>query len=102
MSDWSSDVCSADLVGVRAHGIVGAGFLFGDIHNVPAIRAPCIILFSAKRLLRAIKRLALHDVFGISLSLGTFNKQMTISRFEARWLGNECVSTCRYRCAPYH
>src|SRR3546814_18039951 len=100
ISDWSSDVCSSDLV---AWLFVGYSLVFGDDHggiigglehigmagidpstvhgNVPEV------LFATFQLTFAILTAAL-----ISGAI----------RSEERRVGKECVSTCRSRWSPYH
>src|SRR3546814_9167312 len=74
ISDWSSDVCSSDLLeqdaGLRNYAETGT-LINGEI---------------SKELLLAIfhHRSPLHD------------------RSEERRVGKECVSTCRSRWSPYH
>src|SRR3546814_12479832 len=88
ISDWSSDVCSSDLLhgccAVRGHDICGKRRNRFDERTAPAAnpcspaaRVPC---FGAAHALLRIK-----------------NK-----RSEERRVGKECVSTCRSRWSPYH
>src|SRR3546814_18144575 len=82
ISDWSSDVCSSDLLprqmtsmsrGMRKYSTVRASAkLFGGMMQTSVLRSTK--LFAAK-------------------SLG---------RSEERRVGKECVSTCRSRWSPYH
>src|SRR3546814_4819501 len=83
ISDWSSDVCSSDLVADAVHderldgGRVRGRLVIpetdeevgGEAHAFPAEEH-------------------LHEVVG--------------GRSEERRVGNECVSTCRSRWSPYH
>src|SRR3546814_8312100 len=86
ISDWSSDVCSSDLIGETGQvnagptGVVVSGNTFDDIDVVftDATAAPLD--------LAAI--LAANTVTG--------------SRSEERRVGKACVSTCRSRWSPYH
>src|SRR3546814_4827045 len=76
ISDWSSDVCSSDLL--RTFGLVGRWC------------SPC------KRPERALpeqRRLSL---------LASGEATWCISRSEERRVGKECVSTRRSRWPPYH
>src|SRR3546814_7113330 len=76
ISDWSSDVCSADLHHPRLQ-IADLGG--GDFARLPAAR-PRLRLGSA------------HAKQG----------HRDNGRSEERRVGKECVSTCRYRWSPYH
>src|SRR3546814_6004550 len=76
ISDWSSDVCSSDLAARRARGrCVARG-----------TAAPRKLCHDARR------ARALTDRILIPRAL----------RSEERRVGNERVSTCRYRWSPYH
>src|SRR3546814_3663750 len=80
ISDWSSDVCSSDLVGVvepepELGGAVDAALVGGD--HADADVAPL-----------GAHRVPLGTPAGV--------------RSEERRVGKECVSTCRSRWSPYH
>src|SRR3546814_3363055 len=82
ISDWSSDVCSSDLVftPIQPHdGTLG--------HS--QIRNPAM---------RAIRYLV---VLSLLLSTAAFAGARE-ERSEERRVGKECVSTCRSRWSPYH
>src|SRR3546814_5749819 len=80
ISDWSSDVCSSDLIVDRDadRGIVQAAG--GDAANGNLYPA------AADRVGRK-PRHARHDI---------------LNRSEERRVGKACVSTCRSRLSPYH
>src|SRR3546814_18092225 len=73
ISDWSSDVCSSDLV---EQGKAFAEQQFARLVGIERWRG-------AQR--RGRKDAAAHH-----------------RRSEERRVGKECVSTCRYRWSPYH
>src|SRR3546814_3866247 len=75
ISDWSSDVCSSDLL------------RYGDIDKVEAIVA------DVNRMLAEHPGIE-HDFFAFNFD--------TCGRSEERRVGKECVSTCRSRWSPYH
>src|SRR3546814_2255198 len=81
ISDWSSDVCSSDLIGRGLDAGLGIGL------------AGALVLGSLG--------------FGSHRHEGEANggKQdcgLHESRSEERRVGKECVSTCRSRWSPYH
>src|SRR3546814_6361827 len=87
ISDWSSDVCSSDLV---------------EIHGQHEHQA----------LLSRPSQLALLDAFGGHATLlaavsGAAQRWSALlrerdTRSEERRVGKECVRTCRSRWSPYH
>src|SRR3546814_10511040 len=72
ISDWSSDVCSSDLVGA--------------FQRAGADRAEQAAIAGAQH-----RRTA-----------GIGGGPVGVARSEARRVGKECVSTCRSRWSPYH
>src|SRR3546814_20852281 len=95
ISDWSSDVCSSDLLRFRGcrrvlhpHR-VGMQFFHHVAHQAAPAQQVAAQLFN--ELLEA--RLAL-GAGGLLVSLG--------DRSEERRVGKECVNTCRSRWSPYH
>src|SRR3546814_2075561 len=82
ISDWSSDVCSSDLLGA-----------------VP------------RRLEQLLAGGAVVQILQLGLLGGVLQRQHVLAvllairrgaRSEERRVGKECVSTCRSRWAPYH
>src|SRR3546814_2520130 len=89
ISDWSSDVCSSDLL--------------IDIFGAKPFRHHEIDLHGAD-LPTAADRIA-HVVFDLGAVEGALARQFLpvhIGRSEERRVGKECVSTCRSRWSPYH
>src|SRR3546814_10873510 len=83
ISDWSSDVCSSDLVRRRSHR---------HRHAAAAQLAQGILTLGCLgNASPSLNTLDLKDSFGD----GEF-------RSEERRVGKECVSTCRSRWSPYH
>src|SRR3546814_9688325 len=81
ISDWSSDVCSSDLLG----------------GNVEARMA--------RRDARGIRGFQAHRAADLHLDdHGGFEREICQVgiRSEERRVGKECVSTCRSRWSPYH
>src|SRR3546814_4773109 len=76
ISDWSSDVCSSDLNGLK-HRVDNASPSFNITGG----------------------NIMIHDYNGGNLQAPIFN---VTGRSEERRVGKECVSTCRSRWSPYH
>src|SRR3546814_12976374 len=97
ISDWSSDVCSSDLIGDApdVSGVPGAMTLADFVADF----APGEIDFA---------RLPFDHPLYILYSSGTTGVPKCIvhsaggTRSEERRVGKECVSTCRSRWSPYH
>src|SRR3546814_1484000 len=90
ISDWSSDVCSSDLIYDLWNGRRSDGDLvsLGDLSVTVYVQ-----------------------VFNVSTSIGAEVLRGSVQRFfvvdkqarsEERRVGKECVSTCRSRWSPYH
>src|SRR3546814_19991679 len=107
ISDWSSDVCSSDLltlpyVALPLYWVFGRGKFHGyvaarrsgdlKIHNIAAALreriegGPRAILPPEAVALRVFEQLA----------------GLPFTRSEERRVGKECVSPCRSRWSPYH
>src|SRR3546814_16193459 len=86
ISDWSSDVCSSDLV--KDGAIVG----FGDV---------CLDEFHPKQteVIDGISYVYPIDKAGVERKWRYARQSV---RSEERRVGKECVSTCRSRWSPYH
>src|SRR3546814_12125739 len=89
ISDWSSDVCSSDLLfGEMLERRTAAGLLSEDIDpitgelwgNYPQT----------------------YSLVGIINCAVLLSKPWSECRSEERRVGKECVSTCRSRWSPYH
>src|SRR3546814_10196904 len=78
ISDWSSDVCSSDLL--VAYEDEGLFYVFAGGRCYRGLKE------LAKR-----KRIKNSDTFPVE-----------VRRSEERRVGKECVSTCRSRWSPYH
>src|SRR3546814_11102286 len=129
MSDWSSDVCSSDLVGPAHddHALAASvdAVPVPDVRNVAVVaddlptRAKDAFHFSRMEIGIAVgprrKRPAVEGVdmriakggscHGSVLVIHTYNnmtavRQAFTRRSEERRVGKECVSTCRTRWSP--
>src|SRR3546814_14061285 len=98
ISDWSSDVCSSDLVQAKEVGLIDE--VVGSVDElVPA----------AKAWIKANPEGGVQpwDVKGYKIPGGTpstpaFAANLPAFRSEERRVGKECVSKCRSRWSPYH
>src|SRR3546814_4917852 len=78
ISDWSSDVCSSDLIGVIPYYSLAAGYLTGKYRGADDLGQ------SARG----------HKAKAYMAGKGP--------RSEERRVGKECVSSCRSRWSPDH
>src|SRR3546814_13451589 len=99
ISDWSSDVCSSDLL---------ARTVLPDV-NLATNRWLFQHLTQTldRRVLKLLSRADdtdLHAAISINLNVETLLSPafLEFDRSEARRVGKECVSTCRSRWSPYH
>src|SRR3546814_4832873 len=87
ISDWSSDVCSSDLLvrlRLRLNTMLSA--LASENLNLQLARANWRVTVPEFLLIR----------LGLTLAC------LLVARPEERRVGKECVSTCRSRGSPYH
>src|SRR3546814_18773371 len=98
ISDWSSDVCSSDLLGRALSGRRNLVLTRGGRVPFAGMEAAA----SVDAALRAAEEdgagelcvIGGAQVYALTLPLAT--------RSEERRVGKECVSTCRSRWSPYH
>src|SRR3546814_19693628 len=82
ISDWSSDVCSSDLLKAASAEVLTIAPL------------PCgYMMRSASWQQKKVPR---------RLTFITRFQRSSVTRSEERRVGKECVSTCRSRLSPYH
>src|SRR3546814_21028154 len=92
ISDWSSDVCSSDLLAIMSLAVnLHASWIFTTNDMIAnagiAVSGVAIIFFKSP----------LPD-----LLIGLVVAGIALKRSEERRVGKECVSTCRTRWSPYH
>src|SRR3546814_3908904 len=99
ISDWSSDVCSSDLVFNTINGSSNVGFIKAyDEAGLGADSSPIISVSIAEEEAPAMG----VDLTGQYAAWNYFQSVDTPERSEERRVGKECVSTCRSRWSPYH
>src|SRR3546814_20953506 len=98
ISDWSSDVCSSDLIPLNFPSLAAV---------LPQIRAGNL---RALGISSAERSSAAPDIPAIGETVEGYEAsswygmvtQADTPRSEERRVGKECVSTCRSRWSPYH
>src|SRR3546814_19717243 len=117
ISDWSSDVCSSDLVGkigfLDQHALEGSRV---EAEGGAALQA--LLVGVAVDVLEVLVGVVGGDVDGLGdrgvdpllgggldvhvlLRADVVGRDEVLRRSEARRVGKECVSTCRSRWSPY-
>src|SRR3546814_4115066 len=98
ISDWSSDVCSADLRDLKSRLGMSVIWITHDLGVVAGIADTLQVMYAG----RILERGPVDDVFADprnAYTLGLLNSLP--QRSEERRVGQECVSTCRARGSPY-
>src|SRR3546814_19969611 len=102
ISDWSSDVCSSDLIEFNGapcttHGIVKLRFFgrLGVLTNMLVEETYDIVQFHLTNGLEVRPSDLGKELLGFLHPIHGF-------RSEERRVGKECVSTCSSRWSPYH
>src|SRR3546814_14129953 len=96
ISDWSSDVCSSDLMDAaeaERAGLVARVFPAESLLE-ETLKAARVIAEKSLPATMMIKE-SVNRAFETTLAEG-------IRRSEERGVGKECVSTCRSRWSPFH
>src|SRR3546814_4447017 len=97
ISDWSSDVCSSDLLRVPGEGTGQGDHLLArrrEAAHLPAGRDLGVP--------EPLEQLAGAAVGRAPLEETARGQLVAEERSEERRVGKECVSTCRSRGSPYH
>src|SRR3546814_13703547 len=95
ISDWSSDVCSSDLLSRAANGDLDEDIPAEIARTLPELAVAMDGLFrQLGENLESAQRLAMFDPVTALPNRINF-------RSEERRVGKECVSTCRSRWSPY-
>src|SRR3546814_15579873 len=85
ISDWSSDVCSSDLVEIAG---IQPRHQKAAAHPLATLEAHLIVVQSTGQ--------------GAALDPRFRGRSGEDARSDERRVGKECVSTCRSRWSPYH
>src|SRR3546814_12684808 len=103
ISDWSSDVCSSDLVFFElAHDVGDRAGLLAD-RDVDALHARRLLVDDRVDRQRGLAGLTIaDDQLALTAADRHHRVDGLVARSEERRVGKECVSTCRSRWSPYH
>src|SRR3546814_16427933 len=98
ISDWSSDVCSSDLVAVLVAPQLRTAWMHFDVQASIISVLGDLVRRTEVTDFQICQR---HFRFS-SAGPGRDQRGASGSRSEERRVGKECVSTCRSRWSPYH
>src|SRR3546814_5730335 len=96
ISDWSSDVCSSDLLWPGDH--VGADHLWA----VAVFGVLGAMMLGFLGLMTSVWAEKFDHAAAVTNFVVTPLALLSGTRSEERRVGKECVSTCRSRWSPYH
>src|SRR3546814_6206701 len=104
ISDWSSDVCSSDLLpyGYRKWMLVGNHFHSIGLALKNSDAEPMRGVIIAENLLDIGRKLWEGPIINSLLASNVCENLSSVGRSEERRVGKECVSTFRSRWSPYH
>src|SRR3546814_19786827 len=96
ISDWSSDVCSSDLLQWQSVSLYPAGYYTRNI--------PVSVSVIYPNGWQAVTALRPASTSGSTVTYKTIDYDTLVDspRSEERRVGKECVSTCRSRWSPSH
>src|SRR3546814_13183613 len=105
ISDWSSDVCSSDLLTrlqVEIETSCFANTLQEQHKFVPLIIGACDVMAATEIQPFDLAKKRTDERFHCCPGPVERQKILLAKRSEERRVGKECVSTCRSRWSPYH
>src|SRR3546814_11895753 len=110
ISDWSSDVCSSDLLSIDPADVVWAVIAYNLVVVVSLLPLSAVAerigfrrMFAIGMtlfMLASLASAASESLLGLLLS--RMAQGLGSARSEESRVGKECVSTCRSRGSPYH
>src|SRR3546814_15625417 len=95
ISDWSSDVCSSDL-------LFGQRLQRGETATAGLDFELAALSFAHDKVLEQAARSNVCPQLEVGQHVARLANVARARRSEERRVGKECVSTCRYRWSPYH
>src|SRR3546814_17209559 len=100
ISDWSSDVCSSDLMNLAAGFAVACAL---GAYGAFAVQSVVLAVIDA-RMHRLPDRYVLpgYPIAAVLLTFSALASGTAERRSEERRVGTECVSPCRYRGSTHH
>src|SRR3546814_18944209 len=102
ISDWSSDVCSSDLIVVGLEELGGLEVEAARHQQVGHPLHRVVVVAHGAVVEAACVLQVLLDLDQVALQLGEVLAGLEVGiRQAARRVGKECVSTCRSRWSPY-
>src|SRR3546814_5328556 len=105
ISDWSSDVCSSDLLTIYCRRlepdiqIIARANLDRNVDTLHRAGADAVLSYASLGASAIWNALGPNDILVLAEGLVVFRLPV---RSEERRVGKECVSTCRSRWSPYH
>src|SRR3546814_2835162 len=99
ISDWSSDVCSSDLIEAVTREI-GEVIKRKNARHTIVVRST-VLPGTVNGLVVPLLEKASGKLAGVDFGIAV-NPEFLRERSEERRVGKECVSTCRSRWSPYH
>src|SRR3546814_15027865 len=110
ISDWSSDVCSSDLIKADDFGGIGYGYGYAFAEDNLCVLLEDLVTIRGER----AKYMGRDGSYTIVPNSSTADNVTSdyfwkfvatdaiVARSEERRVGKECVSTCRSRWTPYN
>src|SRR3546814_14552295 len=111
ISDWSSDVCSSDLLGAIVRWVamqdelVETGdeclFFLADLHAVTVRNDPAELTANTRNMAAALLASGIDPAKSILFNQARVPAHAELARSEGRRVGKEGVSPCSSRGSPY-